>query len=78
MRCFENMLRLSVCNSMLLISNIMCCELAYNVAVQYGILHHRLEDGEGMSPDGIAFARACMTHLNLLRVFKLPVWRQML
>lgn len=39
---------------MLLISNIMCYELAFNVAVQYGILHHKLVDGEGMAPDRIA------------------------
>lgn len=33
--------------------NIMCCELAFYVAVQYGILHHKLKDREGMSPDRI-------------------------
>lgn len=31
-----------------------------------------------MSPDGTAFAQTRMTHLNLLRLFKLPVWRRML
>lgn len=31
-------------------------ELAFNVAVQHGILHHKHKDGEGMSPDRIAFA----------------------
>ncbi len=75
---FWNKLHLPVCPSMLLISDIMCYELAFDVAVQHGILHHKLEDGEGISPDGIAVSRTCMTHLNLLRLFKLPVWRQML
>lgn len=31
-----------------------------------------------MSPDGTAFAQTRMTHLNLLRLFKMPLWRQTL
>lgn len=38
---------------MLLISKYHC-ELAFYVAVQYGILHHELKDRKGMSPDRIA------------------------
>lgn len=53
-------------------------ELAFTVAAQYCILHHNHKDGERISPDGTAFAQTRMTHLNLLRLFKLPVWRQML